>query len=211
MKKLIKLSGLSIASMCVLTTGVMAEDPQTPAVEPDTPAAEPSTDEPAAEEPKSEEPGTEKTASDEKMDKQTDMTVVAIADRNKDFTTLVTAIRAAGLLELLNGDGPYTVFAPNNAAFDKLPEGTLADLLKPENKEKLAAIIKYHVIPSRLMAANANTAKVATLEGHEFEVTNNDGELMINNAKVIKTDIVGKNGVIHVIDTVIMPPVEDEE
>ncbi|SHJ60643.1 Uncaracterized surface protein containing fasciclin (FAS1) repeats [Rubritalea squalenifaciens DSM 18772] len=211
MKKLTKLTGMTIASMGLLTTGLMAEDPDSPVAEPDTPAAEPTLDEPTSDEPSAEEPSSEEPASEEKMKKQEEMTVVAIADGNKDFTTLVTAIRAAGLLEALNGDGPYTVFAPNNAAFEKLPEGTLADLLKPENKDKLAAILKYHVVPTKVMAENVNPMKIVTLEGHEFEITNNDGEIRVNDAKVIKTDIVGKNGVIHVIDTVIMPPVEDEQ
>lgn len=187
MKKLMKLTGMSIASLGILTTGLMAEDPETPVAEPDTPAEE------QAEKPSEE------------------MSLVAIADGSKDFTTLVTALRAAELVEILNGDGPYTVFAPTNAAFEKLPEGTLADLLKPENKEKLTAILKYHVIPGKVMASKMMPMKVATLEGHEFEVTTKGTDVMVNNAKVIKTDILGKNGVIHVIDTVIMPPVEDEE
>lgn len=134
-----------------------------------------------------------------------DKTVVEIAAGNDDFSTLVAAVKAAGLAETLSGDGPFTVFAPTNEAFAKLPEGTVEELLKPENKEKLAAVLTYHVVAAKVMAADVKAGKVATVNGAEATVTVEDGAVMIDGAKVVKTDIVGKNGVIHVIDTVIMP------
>lgn len=134
-----------------------------------------------------------------------DKTVVEIAAGNDDFSTLVAAVKAAGLAETLSGDGPFTVFAPTNEAFAKLPEGTVETLLKPENKEKLAAVLTYHVVAGKVMAADVKAGKVATVNGAEATITVKDGAVMIDGAKVVTTDIVGKNGVIHVIDTVIMP------
>jgi uncharacterized surface protein with fasciclin (FAS1) repeats len=133
------------------------------------------------------------------------MTVVEIAAGNEDFSTLVAAVKAAGLAETLSGDGPFTVFAPTNEAFAKLPEGTVETLLKPENKEKLVAILTYHVVAGKVMAAEVKTGKVATVNGKEATIEVKDGAVMIDAAKVVKTDIVGKNGVIHVIDSVILP------
>ncbi len=132
-------------------------------------------------------------------------TVVEIAAGNESFTTLVAAVKAAGLADALSGDGPFTIFAPTNEAFAKLPKGTVEDLLKPENKDKLAAILKYHVVAGKVLAADVKPMKVKTLQGTEFEVTVKDGAVMVDGAKVVKTDIVGKNGVIHVIDSVILP------
>ena len=131
-------------------------------------------------------------------------TVVEIAAANKDFSTLVAAVKAAGLAETLSGKGPFTVFAPTNEAFAKLPAGTVEGLLKPENKAKLAAILTYHVVAGKVMAADVKAGKVKTVNGAEATITT-EGGVMIDKAKVVKTDIVGKNGVIHVIDTVIMP------
>ncbi len=135
----------------------------------------------------------------------TEKTLVAIAAGNKDFSTLVAAVKAAGLVDALNGDGPFTIFAPTNAAFAKLPEGTVATLLKPENKDKLASILKYHVVPAKVMAADVKPGEAKTLQGTTLEIKVVDGAVMIDNAKVIKTDIVGSNGVINVIDSVILP------
>lgn len=125
------------------------------------------------------------------------------------FKTLVAAVKAADLVETLKGDGPFTVLAPNDEAFKKLPAGTLENLLKPENKDKLAAILTYHVIPSKAMAADVvklNGKKVKTVEGSEVTIAVKNGTVSVNNAKVVKTDIDTTNGVIHVIDTVILPP-----
>lgn len=132
-------------------------------------------------------------------------TVVGIAAANKDFSTLVAAVKAAGLVETLSGEGPFTVFAPTNAAFEKLPKGTVEDLLKPENKAKLTAILTYHVVAGKVMAADVKTGKVKTVQGGELDVKAGDKGVTVDGAKVVKTDIVGKNGVIHVIDTVVLP------
>jgi len=123
-----------------------------------------------------------------------------------DFNTLVAAVQAADLADTLKGDGPFTVFAPTDEAFAKLPPGTVEALLKPENKEKLQAILLYHVVPGKVMAAEVvgmNSAKTAG--GQSVSISQKDGGVYVDNAKVIKTDIVCSNGVIHVIDTVIMP------
>ena len=134
--------------------------------------------------------------------------VVEIAAGNPDFSTLVAAVKAAGLVETLSGKGPFTVFAPTNAAFEKLPKGTLESLLKPENKGKLAAILTYHVVAGKVLAADAvKLDKAKTVNGAEFTIAVKDGNVLLNNtAKVVKTDIQGVNGVIHVIDSVILPP-----
>lgn len=132
--------------------------------------------------------------------------IVAVASEADDFSTLVAAVKAAGLVETLQGEGPFTVFAPTNAAFDALPEGTVETLLKPENKEKLKAILLYHVVPAKVMAADVAPMKVATAGGAEATITVDGDTVMIDAAKVVKTDIIASNGVIHVIDKVIMPP-----
>ena len=120
------------------------------------------------------------------------------------FNTLVTAVKAAGLVDTLKGPGPFTVFAPTDEAFAKLPAGTLDALLK--DKEKLKAVLTYHVVPGKVTAAQVTKLKSAkTVQGSEARVTVDGGKVMIDNATVVKTDILAKNGVIHVIDTVIMP------
>ena len=132
-------------------------------------------------------------------------TVVELAASNDDFSTLVAAVKAAGLAETLSGDGPFTIFAPTNEAFAKLPKGTVETLLKPENKAKLQAILTLHVVGAKVMAADVKPGKVKTVNGASVEIAVKDGAVTVNGSKVIKTDIVGKNGVIHVIDTVILP------
>ncbi len=131
--------------------------------------------------------------------------IVTIAAGNEDFSTLVAAVKAAGLVDTLKGDGPFTVFAPTNDAFAKLPAGTVEDLLKPENKDKLTAVLTYHVIPAKVMAADVKTGEVATVQGGKVKIEVKDGAVTIDGAKVVKTDIEATNGVIHVIDTVILP------
>lgn len=134
-------------------------------------------------------------------------TIVEIAAGNEDFSTLVTAVKAAGLAEALSGKGPLTVFAPTNEAFKKLPAGALENLLKPENKDQLAAVLKYHVASGAVKAADVvKVDSVKTLQGDEVEVQASNGTVMLNGkAKVVKTDIMASNGVIHVIDTVLLP------
>jgi uncharacterized surface protein with fasciclin (FAS1) repeats len=122
------------------------------------------------------------------------------------FKTLVAALKAAGLVDTLKGKGPFTVFAPTDDAFAKLPAGTVDELLKPENKQKLIAILTYHVVAGKVTAAQAmklNSAK--TVNGQSLNIATNGGMVMINDATVTKADILCSNGVIHVIDTVLMP------
>jgi transforming growth factor-beta-induced protein len=134
------------------------------------------------------------------------MDIVDTAASADNFSTLVTAIKAADLVETLKGDGPFTVFAPTDEAFAKLPEGTLEDLLKPENKEKLASILTYHVVSGKVTAAEVVKLKSAkTVNGKDVHIRVKHGDVMINSSKVIKTDIDCSNGIIHVIDTVLLP------
>ncbi len=125
------------------------------------------------------------------------------------FKTLAAALTAAGLVDTLKGPGPFTVFAPTDAAFAKLPAGTVDTLLKPENKAKLTAILTYHVVPGNVMAADVvKLSEAKTVEGAMVTVKVNGGKVMINNATVTTADVEASNGVIHVIGTVLMPPVK---
>ena len=122
------------------------------------------------------------------------------------FTTLVAAVKAAGLVDTLKGPGPFTVFAPTDEAFAKLPAGTLESLLKPENKAKLQKILTYHVVAGKVMAADVmKLSSAKTVEGENVAINVKNGGVMVNNAHVTKTDIIASNGVIHVIDTVLLP------
>ena len=124
------------------------------------------------------------------------------------FKTLAAALQAAGLIETLKGKGPFTVFAPTDEAFAKLPAGTVADLLKPENKAKLTAILTYHVVPGSVMAAQVVTMdgkEAKTVNGQSVKISVKGGTVMVDGAKVVTTDIKASNGVIHVIDSVILP------
>jgi uncharacterized surface protein with fasciclin (FAS1) repeats len=135
--------------------------------------------------------------------------IVDTAVGAENFKTLVAAVKAAGLVDTLKGEGPFTVLAPTDEAFAKLPEGTVESLLKPENKDKLVAILKYHVIPGKALAADVvklDGKEVKTVEGSSAKVAIKDGNVMIDGAKVVKADIECSNGVIHVIDTVLLPP-----
>ena len=131
--------------------------------------------------------------------------IVAVASSAGSFNTLVAAVKAAGLVETLRGLGPFTVFAPTDEAFAKLPKGTVEELLKPENKAKLVAILTYHVVARKIMAAEVKTMKAKTVNGQSLDVKVTDGAVTVDKAKVIKTDVAASNGVIHVIDTVALP------
>ena len=132
--------------------------------------------------------------------------IVETAAGNDDFSTLVAAVKAAGLVETLQGDGPFTVFAPTNAAFEKLPAGTVDTLLKPDNKDKLTSILTYHVAPAAVPASEVVKLSLApTVNGQKVPVKVNGGTVMLGDAKVIKTDIKCDNGIIHVIDAVLIP------
>jgi uncharacterized surface protein with fasciclin (FAS1) repeats len=135
--------------------------------------------------------------------------IVDTAASAGSFNTLVAAVKAAGLVETLKGKGPFTVFAPTDAAFAKLPAGTVESLLKPENKAKLVAILTYHVLPGKVMSGDiaGKSLKVATVQGSKASIDAMMGA-KIDNATVVTTDVTASNGVIHVIDTVILPPSE---
>jgi uncharacterized surface protein with fasciclin (FAS1) repeats len=139
------------------------------------------------------------------QERSAEKNIVQIAQSNSDFSTLVKALTVADLASVLEGKGPFTVFAPTNEAFAKLPPGTLESLLKPENKAKLVAILTYHVVPGKVLAADVKTMKAKTVNGKDLDIKVNGSQVTINGAKVVKTDIVGSNGVIHVIDTVLLP------
>ncbi|MFN3801143.1 fasciclin domain-containing protein [Belliella pelovolcani] len=133
-------------------------------------------------------------------------TVVDIAVGSPDHTTLVAAVSAAGLVETLSGDGPFTVFAPTNSAFAALPEGTLESLLEEANKDQLTAILTYHVVAGNVLSSDLSDGQVVTtLQGQELTVSIKDGKVMINGATAVAADLVGSNGVVHVIDAVLLP------
>jgi uncharacterized surface protein with fasciclin (FAS1) repeats len=132
--------------------------------------------------------------------------IVDTAVANGSFKTLAAALTAAGLVDTLKGDGPFTVFAPTDAAFEKLPAGTVEDLLKPENKAKLTAILTYHVVPGKVLAADVvKLTEAGTVQGGKVAIKVTDGKVTVDNANVTATDVMASNGVIHVIDTVLMP------
>jgi uncharacterized surface protein with fasciclin (FAS1) repeats len=133
-------------------------------------------------------------------------TIVDVASENKSFSTLVTAVKAAGLVETLSGKGPFTVFAPTDEAFKALPKGTLESLLKPTNKAKLVKVLTYHVVAGKVEAKDVKPGTVKTVEGGTVVVKVVAGKVTVNDAKVTKTDVQASNGVINVIDKVLLPP-----
>jgi uncharacterized surface protein with fasciclin (FAS1) repeats len=160
--------------------------------------------------------GNEKTLNNEKAD--ADPTIVEVAAGNENFSTLVAAVKAADLVGILNSDGPFTVFAPVNAAFEKLPEGTVSGLLKPEAKETLKAVLTYHVVAGKVMAKdvlkaikdNGGKFAITTVQGGTLTASIKDGKVMLTDANgnmstIIITDVAASNGVIHAIDSVVMP------
>lgn len=140
------------------------------------------------------------------MKPTTEQTIVEVAAGNKSFSTLVAAVKAGGLVETLSGDGPFTVFAPTDEAFAALPDGTVEMLVQPENKDKLVKILTYHVVAGEVMASDVvKLSEAKTVQGSMVDIEVNNGTVMIDKAKVIKADIDCENGVIHVIDKVLMP------
>lgn len=136
-------------------------------------------------------------------------TIVDVAAGNSTFSTLVAAVTAADLAGTLSGAGPFTVFAPTNAAFNKLPAGTVASLLKPENKGQLVSILTYHVVAGKVLSGEVvklNGKNVKTVNGATVRVTVSGGKVKVNNANVTAVDVAASNGVIHVIDSVLLPP-----
>lgn len=145
-----------------------------------------------------------------KMPEKKAMNIVETAVAAGSFNTLVTAVKTAGLVDALSGEGPFTVFAPTDAAFEMLPKGTVEALLK--DKEKLSAILTYHVVSGKVMSSDVAKLKTAkTLNGQEVSIKTSDKNVMIDNARVVQTDIECSNGVIHVIDAVILPSMEKAE
>ncbi len=134
--------------------------------------------------------------------------IVATAKSTGMFKTLTAALDAAGKTEMLQEKGPYTVFAPSDEAFAKLPKGTVEELLKPENKEKLGKILAYHVVEGKVMAADVKTMMAKTANGAELDIKVDGDKVTVNDAKIVKADVPASNGVIHVIDTVLMPPMK---
>lgn len=165
-----------------------------------------------AEEVTSEEPSKEmEDSSDAQMEDSSDTsaaegTIVEVASANDSFKTLVAAIQAADLAETLSGEGPFTVFAPSEEAFAALPPGTVDALLLPENKDKLVKILTYHVVPAKAVSTDLESGEVATVAGDPVQVTVEEGGVKVNNASVVQADVMGSNGVIHVIDKVLLPP-----
>ncbi len=133
--------------------------------------------------------------------------IVDTAVKAGQFNTLAAALKAAGLIDTLKGKGPFTVFAPTDAAFAKLPAGTVANLLKPENKAKLVQILTYHVVPGKIMSASLAGKKTdaKTVEGRNISIDATMGSVKVNSATVLSADVAADNGVIHVIDTVVIP------
>ena len=143
---------------------------------------------------------------DDDMTAHAKPTIAAVAAGNDDFSTLVAALQAADLVDVLAGDGPYTVFAPTNAAFAALPPGTVESLLMPENKDQLIAVLTYHVVPGTVYAADViKLDSATTVQGDSIAIAANMDQVTVDNATVVATDIEASNGVIHVIDSVMLP------
>ncbi|MCB9394094.1 MAG: fasciclin domain-containing protein [Acidimicrobiaceae bacterium] len=170
-------------SASLLTLAACGDDDEdaTPTTTAATAATTPVTDEPAAE-----------------------GDIVAVAAANPSFTTLVAAVQAAGLVETLQGAGPFTVFAPTDDAFAALPDGLLDALLLPENVDVLTQILTFHVVPSQVLAADVTAGEVPTVQGQSLTITT-DGGVQVFDANVVQTDVMATNGVIHVIDQVLVP------
>ncbi|MCT7955096.1 fasciclin domain-containing protein [Laspinema palackyanum] len=147
--------------------------------------------------------GTQTPASTMETSQQT---IADIAAGSESFSTLTTALEAAGLTDTLSGEGPFTVFAPTDEAFAALPEGTLEQLLQPENRQLLVQVLTYHVVEGSVMSGDLSTTQVPSIEGRSINVTVGDDGVMVNSANVVQADIQASNGVIHVIDKVILPP-----
>ncbi|MDO5291551.1 MAG: fasciclin domain-containing protein [bacterium] len=153
-------------------------------------------------------PGTKNPTATEAPKSASEENIVTIASNDQRFNTLVAALKAAGLVDALEGEGPFTVFAPTNDAFTKLPSGTLEELLKPENKQKLEDVLTYHVFAGNVPSSAAEKLagkEITMLNNKKAKITMKNGALYINNAKIVTKDIKAQNGVIHVIDNVLIP------
>jgi uncharacterized surface protein with fasciclin (FAS1) repeats len=194
-KKMIRLTGFASV---VVAAGLAIGACSSSGAEPNSSSNTPTTAEMTADAPQTSAPAAGKT-------------IVDIAASNPEFSTLASAVKAAGLAETLSGPGPFTVFAPTNAAFEKLPPGTLDALLQPANKDQLTGVLTYHVVPATVMAADVKPGRVTTVNGATFTVSADAGKVALTDARggtanVVTTDVVASNGVIHVIDAVLLPP-----
>ncbi|MGC1528882.1 MAG: fasciclin domain-containing protein [Phormidesmis sp.] len=189
-----KLAGVAAALM-ILPVAVACDS------QPEDTAIDTTTEEPAAD------TTAEAPAEDEMMTEGE--TIVDVASANGSFNTLVAAIDAAGLTETLSDEGPYTVFAPTDEAFAALPEGVLDQLLLPENQEVLAQSLTYHVVAGEVPSGEVQTGMVPSVEGSDLDIVADGGSVMVNGANVVTPDVTASNGVIHVIDTVLLPPSVD--
>lgn len=152
----------------------------------------------------------EQQASDQ-MESEAPGTIAEIASNDSRFSTLVTALDSAGLVQTMQEGGPFTVFAPTNAAFNALPDGTVEDLLQPENRERLTSILTYHVVEGANMAADVQgLSSATTLEGSDVSISTSGDSVQVGGATVVQADVEASNGVIHAIDAVLMPPSGDE-
>jgi uncharacterized surface protein with fasciclin (FAS1) repeats len=207
---LVALGGATVLAACNQPTATQTpEESGEEIVETTEPApAEPVVDETAVPD-ETEMAETEPDATGEEvattMESDATENIVAIASNQEQFSTLVAALDAAELAEVLSGEGPYTVFAPTDEAFAALPEGTVANLLKPENKDQLIQLLTYHVVPAKVTASEITEGTVETVEGDTVTLSVADGTVMVNDATVVQSDIMGSNGVIHAIDKVILP------
>jgi uncharacterized surface protein with fasciclin (FAS1) repeats len=156
--------------------------------------------------PEMEVPTTEPTPTTPVTETKETRNLVVLANANGSFKTLVAALTAAGLIDTLQGEGPFTIFAPTDAAFAKLPQDAVRDLLKPENKEVLIKVLTYHVVSGKVLSSDLKSGEVKTLEGDPITVKVDSNGVQINDAKVTQADIEGSNGVIHQIDNLILPP-----
>ncbi len=157
--------------------------------------------------PTSDMPKSNMPKTDDKQAEAPKQNIVEVAASNTSFKTLVKAVKAAGLVETLSGKGPFTVFAPTDAAFEALPKGTLEKLLRPENKAQLVKLLTYHVLPESASAAQlGNATQIKTVEGQELMIVTKTDSVMINGAKVLIADVPASNGLIHAIDKVLLPP-----
>lgn len=180
-----------------ITTSAPSTSTSTPATAAPTPAA-PIT--PAA-------PSTATTAAPAvpTFKSSTDQSVAEIASENADFSTFVNGLKAISFFQPLQSQGPYTVFIPTNDAFNKLGQDQVKNLMKPENRAKLTSLLTYHIVPGRLLSKDLKSMKLRTLSGKEINIQVSDSNITVNGAKVIKTDLIGSNGVIYAIDTVLSP------
>lgn len=175
----------------------------------EAPKSERSATEPASEHPHSDHPSAQETehpgAETSPTHQHDAADIVALAAGAEHFGTLIGAIQAAGLVETLRGEGPFTVFAPTDEAFAKLPEGSLQDLLKPENREMLVNVLNFHIVAGRVAAADMKSSKMKAANGQELTVKVGEAGITVHQAKVIGAEIVATNGVIHAIDAVLLP------